>query len=306
MMNRGTLHVSVITLLLVMLIGMGLGQERQVRWQRSEPATQPELQLFHSPLVIDLPTATTLQKYDFEFEVSHRFIPTTGSGIRDFYGLDGPAHIRLALAFAPSDRMVVKLGRTNFNDNIDLWLKYKFLQIRHPKLPVLIAAKAGGAWNSWPEYSEISQRKKSDLRNFQAYGQLIINTMIGKRFGIGLVPSYLYNTDIRWGPETDDSETKDTFRMGTYLQFYVSPLWSIVWEWSPYIAGYKSLVAQEFNPMSFGIELETGGHFFKIFLTNSQYINTSQYLAGADISVDKNDWRIGFMITRLLKFGKKK
>ena len=305
-MKNHTLKLFFVMFMLLLITVTGMSQEQKVRWKRSQPATQPELQLFHSPIAIDLPTATTLQKWDVEFEVSHRFIPTTGSGIRDFYGLDGPARIRFALAVAPTDRMIVKLGRTNFNDNIDLWLKYKFLQIRHPKLPWLFAFKVGGAWNSWPEYPEISQRKKSDLRNFQVFGQLIINTMIGKRLGIGLVPSYLYNTDIRWGPETDDTETKDTFRMGTYLQFYVSPLWSIIWEWSPYISGYKSLVGQEYNPMSFGIELETGGHFFKIFLTNSQYINTSQYLAGADIPVENNDWRIGFMISRILKFGKKK
>jgi hypothetical protein len=303
-MKNANILIFLVIFLLFLSKLTAMSQERQARWQRSEPATQPELQLFHSPVAIDLPTATTLQKWDFEFEVSHRFIPTTGSGFKNFYGLDGPAHIRLAFGFAPTDRMVIKLGRTNFNDNIDLWLKYKFLQIRHPKVPFLVAIKVGGAWNSYPEYPEIQDRSRTAARNYQAFGQVIINTLIGKKLGIGLVPSYLYNTDIRWGPETGTTEIKDTFRMGTYLQYYVSPLWSVLWEWSPYISGYKSLVAQEYNPMSFGIELETGGHFFKIFLSNSQYINSTQYLAGADIPIDRNDWRIGFMITRLLKFVK--
>ena len=303
-MKKNNLRFTVIIILMFLVNVSALSQERKAGWQRSEPVTQPELQLFHSPIAIDLPTATTLQQWDFEFEVSHRFIPTTGSGFKNFYGVDGPAHIRLAFGFAPTDRMIIKLGRTNFNDNIDLWLKYKFLQIRHPKFPFLVALKVGGAWNSYPEYPEIQDRSRTAARNYQAFGQIIINTLIGKKLGIGLVPSYLYNTDIRWGPETGTTEIKDTFRMGTYLQYYVSPVWSLLWEWSPYISGYKSLVAQEHNPMSFGIELETGGHFFKIFLSNSQYINTSQYLAGADIPVDRNDWRIGFMISRLLKFVK--
>ena len=88
-MENPTMKVFLsIVILLGLTIG-AMGQEQKVRWKRSEPATQPELQLFHSPIGIDLPTATTLQKWDVEFEVSHRFIPTTGSGIRDFYGLDG-------------------------------------------------------------------------------------------------------------------------------------------------------------------------------------------------------------------------
>jgi hypothetical protein len=301
------LNVNLIRLLAVLLLLTSLlwGQESKVKWQRSAPATQPDLQLFHSPHGIDLPTATTLQKWDMEFEISHRFIPTTSSGIEGFYGLDGPVNMRLALGLALSNRMLVTLGRSNYNDNYDLDLKYKFLQIRHERIPTLLAMRIGGAWNTDPQYREIAERAKSDIHNFQFFGQLIINSRIGKKLTIGLVPSYLYNTDIRWGPETDDSEVKDILRLGTHFQFYVSPLWSVLVEWSPYLAGYKSLPGQENNPLSYGIELETGGHFFKIFLTNSQYLNSSQYLAGADIPVENNDWRFGFMITRLLKFSKK-
>lgn len=290
---------------LLLLVTLLWGQEPKVQWQRSAPATQPDLQLFHSPHGIDLPTATTLQKWDMEFEISHRFIPPTSSGIEGFYGLDGPVNMRLALGLALSNRMVVTLGRSNYNDNIDLGVKYKFLQIRHDRIPTLLAVRVGGAWNSDPQYQEIASRSKGDIHNFQFFGQLIINSRIGKKLAIGLVPSYLYNADIRWGPETDDSETKDILRLGTHFQFYVSPLWSVLIEWSPYLTGYKSLPGQENNPLSYGIEMETGGHFFKIFLTNSQYLNSSQYLAGADIPVENNDWRFGFMITRLLKFSKK-
>lgn len=280
-------------------------QETSIRWKRSEPVVTPELQLFHSPHALDLPTTTTLQQWDMEFEISHRFIPTTGAGINDFYGLDGPVNMRLALGLALTDRMVVTLGRSNFNDNVDLLLKYKFLQFRHTKAPTLLAIQLGGAWNSKPAYSEITSRSKADSRNFQAFGQLVINTLFAKKLGIGLVPSYLYNTDIRWGEETGTTEIKDTFRLGTYAQFYVSPLWSVLVEWTPYLSGYKQLIGQEENPLSFGIELETGGHFFKTMLTNSPYLNGSQYLAGADLPVNHNDWRIGFMITRLLKITRK-
>ncbi len=300
---KGSLLICLI--LTVLLIGISQGQERRTQWKRSEPATRPDLQLFHSPYAFDLPTATSLQKWDVEFEISHRFIPTTGSGHNDLYGLDGPVNMRLALGMALSNRMVVTVGRSNFSDNVDLGLKYRLLQVRHERIPVLLAVRAGGAWNSDPRYPEISSRSKGNSRNFQGFGQVIINTLIRKRMGIGLVPSYLYNSDIRWGKETGTTEIKDTFRLGTYVQFYVSPLWSILAEWSPYISGYKRLVGQENNPLSFGIELETGGHFFKILLTNSQYLNTSQFLAGTDIAVDRNDWRIGFMITRLLKFSRK-
>src|SRR4030042_3834369 len=155
MMRLNTSFIRVLAAVL-MLLTMLWGQEKKVQGPRPAPATQPDLQLFHSPHGIDLPTATTLQKWDMEFEISHRFIPTTSSGIEGFYGLDGPVNMRLALGLALSNRMVVALGRSNYHDNIDLGLKYKFLQIRHNRIPTLLAVRVGGAWNSDPQYQEIA------------------------------------------------------------------------------------------------------------------------------------------------------
>lgn len=284
---------------LIFFSGMANAQSGKVRWKRQAAATQPELQLFHSPHAVDLPTATTLRKWDVEFEISHRFVPTLGEGIDNLYGLDGPVDMRIALGLALSNRLVVTAGRSNVQDNIDLDFKLKILQLRSNSLPLLAAVRAGGAWNSRTTYARLFERDKTDKRNFQAFGQLILNTLLFKKLGVGVVPSYLYNADIRWV-----SETKDILRLGAYLQYYMSPLWSVLVEWSPYISGYKSGIGQENNPLTFGIELETGGHFFKIFLTNNKYLNSSQYLAGADIPVSRNDWRLGFGITRLLKFVK--
>jgi hypothetical protein len=58
----------------------------------------------------------------------------------------------------------------------------------------------------------------------------------------------------------------------------------------------------EHDAGAFGIELETGGHFFKVFLTNSVRLNPSQYLMGTDFPFESSEWRLGFAITRLLSF----
>ncbi|MGD9898820.1 MAG: DUF5777 family beta-barrel protein [Calditrichaceae bacterium] len=279
-------------LMLAIVFGMFVSldaQDKKIRWQRSRTLTEPDLQLFHSTQSVNLPTAETLQKGDFEFEISHRFFPTINEGPDTFYGLDGPVNMRLALGYAINNRMIVTLGRSNVSDNVDLQFKYKFLQLRGEKLPVLVAGRVGAAWNT-----EVGGRDKGDPDNFQYYGQLIINTLIKKRFGIGVVPSYLYNSNIY------DDNVQDSFTMGLNGQYYVSSVWSVLAEWNPTVTGWRS----SHNPVSFGIELETGGHFFKIILTNSYLLNPSQFLTGADIDFNDTEWRIGFNITRLLKFSK--
>ncbi|MBN1479063.1 hypothetical protein EH223_15325 [candidate division KSB1 bacterium] len=252
------------------------------RWQRAEPV-QTDLYLFHSPYVAMLPTAETLQRGDWEFEVSHRFSTPISEGEQTFWGMDGPALIRLALGYAVSDKMMIHVGRTNLQDNLELQLKYKAIQIRQKNFPVLIGFRGGVAYNG-----EIYDPIKSDARRFQYYGQVIVNTMIQDKLGFGVVPTYLYNAHIFC------VDPQYSFTLGNYLQYYVSPHWSLLAEWNPTVSGWR----QKYDSLTLGVELETGGHFFKIFLSNNDKVNTSQYSAGADKDFAQGDFRIGFMITR--------
>ena len=123
-------------------------------------------------------------------------------------------------------------------------------------------------------------------------GQLIVNTLYNKKLGIGFVPSYLYNSHIYC------LDTQDTFTFGMYAQYYVSDGWNVFLEFNPTVTGWRN----QFNSMAFGVELETGGHFFKILLGNNTKLNPTQYLAGAVDEINSGDWHFGFNITRLLKF----
>ena len=268
-------------MILVMFLA-SLSFAQNARWQRSEPVAQ-ELHLFHSPYVAMLPTAETLQKGDWEFEVSHRFSTPISEGSRTFWGMDGPALIRLALGYSITDKMMIHVGRSNLMDNLELELKYKFAQMHHDTFPVLIALRGGIAYNG-----EIFNPVKSNSRRYQYYAQIIANTMIQKKLGVGIVPSYLYNSYIF----CVDPQYSITF--GSYVQYYVSPRWSLLAEWNPTVSGWR----QDYDSLTLGFELETGGHFFKVFLANNDKVNTTQYIAGADKDFSKSDFRIGFMITR--------
>ena len=53
---------------------------------------------------------------------------------------------------------------------------------------------------------------------------------------------------------------------------------------------------------TFGVELETRGHFFKIVLTNQNRLNPTQFLSGTEFDFKPDEWRLGFNITRILPF----
>ncbi len=257
----------------------------QVSWQRDKPEETVPLELFHSTYAVNLPTAETIGQNELEIEISHRFIPTIKSGSKDFWGFDGPVTNRLAIGYGITDKTQLTFGRSNENDNYDLWLKQQVYSLKNETFPLLVSLLAGGAWNA--DHPTIGG---SDSKAFQFYAQAIFNTMYKEKLAFGVVPSYLYNAH----PECPDYQY--SFTIGTYLQFYINDRFSLIWEYNPTVTGWRSY----HNPMSFGLEIETGGHFFKVFLTNSADLNYSQFLAGADKSFDNGDVRFGFMITRLL------
>ncbi|UCE24721.1 MAG: hypothetical protein JSU74_01335 [Candidatus Zixiibacteriota bacterium] len=282
-----SLKISAAALLLVITASVTHAQSTGPSWKRSESRSTPALQLFHANHAINLPTATMLRRQTFEFEIAHRFFPTIESGHEVLFGLDGPAAIRFALTYGVSDRLAVTLGRSNLNDNVDLSIKGRVFELASSSLPVLVGVQAGTGWNT-----EVLGLSDTDSRAFQFYFRAMINTMFAKRLALGLVPAYLYNTNVR------SADTEEIITLGVIAQYYVSPLLSLMAEWDPSLGGDDYL----HDPVSWGIELETGGHFFKLAVSNSTRLNPSQYIAGSDDPAGGRYWHLGFSITRLLKF----
>ncbi len=263
-------------------------QDPSPTWQRSRTPVQPEIRVLHSRCAINLPTTETLDQGLFHFEVGHRFFPTIENGEDHLFGLDGPANIRLGFGYAPTDRLLIILGRSNERDNLDLQGKYKLYTDKVRNCPWSVAVQAGAAWNT----AHRLDRSVDANQNFQYYAQAVGNILFEDLVGVGVVPSFLYNSNI------DLADREELFAAGLYLQVYVTKTASIIGEWTPDISG----TALSKDPIAFGVELETGGHFFKVFATNSLSINPSLYLAGTHFETKPDEWRLGFLITRILQF----
>lgn len=277
--------IRYILVLMIFSSTLLFSQSSRIKWKPSAKKVDTPLQLFHSTHVINFSTSETLRKGEWEFEISHRFIPRIKDGSKALFGFDGPVNMRIALGYAPTNNMVVTLGRSNIDDNYDLQIKYKVLEVYSNSFPVSIAVNAGTALNT-----EVQQRDTWDSKNFQVFGQIITNTMISKVLGIGIVPTYLYNSHIYC------AETQYTFSVGAYTQLYLNDMWSLAIETNSTVSGWRS----GHNSVSLGVDMETGGHFFKVFVTNNISLNTSQFIEGAVDSFNEGDLHIGFMITRLL------
>ncbi|HKJ92117.1 MAG TPA: DUF5777 family beta-barrel protein [Longimicrobiales bacterium] len=258
---------------------------QQPTWHRHEAPTKGGVTVFHSPQSANLPTAETIDGHLWQFEISHRFFPALNTGANTLWGLDGPIDNRLGLAYAPTDRLMLTLERSNLLDNLDLHAKAKLMARKLGSVPFMAGVQGGVAWNT-----EVPGRRAADSRNVQFYGMVILNALVGNRVALGLVPSYLRN------PQVELPQADNALGLGMYTQVYFGKGFSALGEWNV----SQSRAGLEHDAGTFGVELETGGHFFKIVLSNSTRLNPAQYLGGTPFTFKPSEWRLGFNITRLL------
>lgn len=273
--------------ILLGVAGEAQAQERQVRWQRQQEAAPVPVTVFHSTHAANLPTAETLLRGEWLFEISHRFFPAVADGAGDLWGFDGPVANRIGLSYAASHRLMIGILRTNVLDNLELNAKVRLLE-REGALRWMVGAAGGWAVNTAAEDDGGIEANET-----QAYAQVMLNLGLGDgRVALGVVPGLLRN------PRLQDVDPETVFVLGLHGQLYVSDQVSFLTEWivSPERQGMEN------DTGTFGVELETGGHFFKIILTNQYLMNPTQVLAGTPDDFAPDAWRVGFNITRLLTF----
>ncbi len=244
--------------------------------------------IFHSPQSANLPTAETLQKGRWLFEISHRFFPPVANGADVLWGFDGPVRNRLGLAYAASDRVMLGVLRSNFSDNVELNAKARVFEGGSDAVPVMIGLMGGIAWNT-----EAPTGAGADDNESQHYAQLMFNTLLGERLAVGVVPTVLRN------PTIEDADSETVFVLGLHGQLYLSDRVSFLGEW---IISEDRGAAQAHDSGSFGIEIETRGHFFKVVLSNQRSLNPTQVLGGTELEFTPGEWRAGFNIQRRLIF----
>jgi hypothetical protein len=250
----------------------------------------PELalgQVFQSSHAANLPTATTLPSGDLLFEISHRFVPPVSEGGETLWGLDGPVINRLGLAYAVTDRALIGVSRTNLEDNLELGAQVRIAEGGSNERPLAVGVKGAVAWNMSPALVQGAEDNESQL-----YLQLMLNAGLGGRVSLGLVPTYLRNPRIR------DFDADDAFVLGIHGQVALTPTLNFIGEWIV----SEERQDQEFDSGTFGVELRTRGHFFKVVLTNQVRMNPSQVLGGSAADFTADEWRLGFNITRRIVF----
>lgn len=254
---------------------------------------------FKTTHTINLHTTETLGKHSLDFRILHRFDDFT-TGAYNFWGLDGPANIQLRLDYSVNDRMTVGVGRASFNKLYDGYLKYKLLR-QEVKGGMPITLTLLGSINLTTQKSNSTPDVYAIYADRLAYNtQVLIARKFSSKLSLQVSPTYIHMNLVE---KADDKN--DIFAVGLSGRYKFSKRCAVTAEYIPTLNDYADM-SLYYNSLSVGIDIETGGHVFQLFVTNSSGINEVQYIPYTTGDWAKGEIRLGFNISRVFSVGGKR
>src|SRR5438105_12066357 len=98
-------------------------------------------------------------------------------------------------------------------------------------------------------------------------------------------------------------EDKTIFAIGGGARYKVSKRIAFTLDYHHPLNGIH---AGNTDPLSIGIDIETGGHVFQLHFSNTQGMNERAYLTETQGKFFNGDIRFGFNLSRVFKLGKKR
>lgn len=255
--------------------------------------TVPVTATFKSTRVVNGQSVETMKKKHLDFRISHRF-GKLNSGAYQFFGLD-QATMRLGFEYGLTDDLMIGVGRSTSQKVYDFFGKYKLLKqsTGARNIPVSVTLFGGTG--------VVTVDKERDFQDKLYYtAQVLVARKFGERLSLQLSPTYLYRTM----PDVTGDE-KVLFAVGIGGRFKLSKRVSLNGEYF-YTAREKNTVTAPYHDsMSFGVDIETGGHVFQLHFTNSLGMIEKQFIGETTGSWGKGDIHYGFNISRTFGFDKK-
>jgi hypothetical protein len=239
---------------------------------------------------IELPPTGALN-----FVISHHF-GAINSGAYEFFGLD-ESNIRFGFDYGITPWLSLGVGRTSVDKTYDGSMKVKLLRqsTGAKKMPVTLTFFANTAISSlkW-QYPERTNYFTS--RMSYAF-QFLIARKFGSRLSLQLMPTLIHRNLV----ETI-ADQNDVWSIGAGGRIKVSNRVAITGEYYYVLPGKTA--DDYYNCFSIGVDLETGGHVFQIFLTNTRGLLEEQFIPKTSGDWLNGDIFLSFNINRTFQIVK--
>ena len=251
---------------------------------------------FKSSRVINGHSVEMLGKGVLDLRILHRFGPVN-QGVSQFFGLD-QASMRLGFDYGISKNFTIGIGRTTTNKELDGFLKYRVVQQSKgpgsfPLSVVLVAGMSIQTYKNLDPSKEISFNLRSGY-----YYQAIFGRKFTERFSLQLSPTLVHRNEVAIG------DVNDIFAAGVGARYKFSKRMAFVVDYFYVTNGLPH--SEGTNPLSVGVDIETGGHVFQLHFSNTSGMNERAFITQTTNKWGSGDIQFGFNLSRVFNLKKHK
>jgi hypothetical protein len=252
---------------------------------------------FKTTRLINGHTIENTAKGILDLKVSHRF-GTLNQGPRDLWGFDN-ARMRFGFDYGITDRLMVGIGRSTFQKQYDAFGKYKLLRQSSGKRNMPFSVGFLAAMMIKTEIEPVDNFNKKYFSNKLHYAlQLLIARKFNENTSLQIAPTLIHHNRVPVG------YFNDIYAIGFGGRQKVTKRISINGEYYYVLSKYK--LANTYNSLSVGMDIETGGHVFQLHFTNSTPMTESSFITETSQSWREGGIHFGFNISRIFVIGGKK
>lgn len=248
---------------------------------------------FKTNRVVNGHSIETVAKNEFDFKISHRFGFLSG-GPYDMFGLD-QATMRIGGDYGITDNLNIGLGRSTVDKTYDGFVKYKFLKqstgLKTMPLTATWISHMGITTLKWPQ----PNRENYFSSRLHYTHQLLIARKFTEGLSIQLSPTLVHKNIV------DSTKFKnDILSLGVGVRQKLTTRTTLNVEY--YYLLPNQLEEDKTNVLSVGFDIETGGHVFQLFFTNSSGPFEKAFITDTKAKWLDGNIRFGFNIARVFDF----
>ncbi|WP_422090184.1 DUF5777 family beta-barrel protein [Tenacibaculum ovolyticum] len=283
--------LSIIFLLLTPLLSINSQEDLldDLKKESSEK-TSFELPAFKAMQIGNLQSTKIAAKGDLYLIVAHRFGPFS-EGVDEFFGLDG-ANTKIQFAYSFWDGIQFSLSRDSFEKTYSGSTKIRLTK-QSSDFPLNLVA-----YGSTDIASQLKTKNTPGLRfkdRVSITAQLLASRRINKNLSLLIAPTFVRQNNLQKFNQTGDLNLNQ-FILGIGGRLKVSKRMSINADYVLNLSRHERSIFS--NPITLGLDIETGGHVFQLVFTNSRASNDSGFLTRTEGESIKNI-AFGFNVVRV-------
>jgi len=241
---------------------------------------------FKALKIVNIESTKLASKGDFYLIVAHRF-SSLKDGFEGAYGLDN-AVTQIKFLYGVTEWFTVSAARSE--QAYDFGGKFLLQSQEENGFPLAIAAFTSIGFNNQLKESLYPKMKFEDRMMYVA--QLLVSRKVNSKLSLEVAPTFFHENFV-----TDDNQDNSQYAIGMGGRYKFAKRWSVNIDYAAHLN--RSSTSPYKNPLSVGVDLDTGGHVFQMHFSSSQGMHEAGFLGNTTGDWTKGDIFFGFNLLRV-------